>query len=347
MGQTWSQIFPPKAEYTEKNIPDLHGKVYMVTGATSGIGMTMAFRPVNRLEDTDCSVGYELATMLYQAGATVWMAGRSEEQCTRCIEHMKSAAKSIPNAGNLHFLYVALDDLNTIKPAVDKFLTAESRLDVLFNNAGVSLPPAGSKSAQGFELMMATNCLGPFLLAELLYPLLQRTAARTRAAAVRVVWTCSVHAEMHPPKDAMDPSQLDHPSTTDQSLNYAASKLGNWYLASEYAKSADTSQRTVLNVVQNPGGLKTNLLRHTSRLFRFCVSPLLYPPRQGAYTELFAGLSEEVTDERNGAYIVPWGRFHSSPPGELTKGLRTKDEGGTGQAAAFKEWCERNTRAFK
>lgn len=182
---------------------------------------------------------------------------------------------------------------------------------------------------------MAINCLGPYLLTELLYPLLQRTAAESAAATVRIVWTCFVHAGMHSSQNCHGSPALDHPSSTDHSLNYAASKLGNWYRAREYAKHADASQRTVINVVLNPGGLKTNLLRHTSPLFRFCVSPLLYPARQAAYTDVFAGLSEPVTNERNGAYIVLWGRFHSSPPYELTKGLQMEKGGETGQTAGL------------
>lgn len=90
--------------------------------------------------------GYELAPMLYKAGSTVWIAGQLEEHGASCIEKIKSTT-FVPNPSNLHFLYVALDDLTTIKPAVQKFQVASSRLDVLFNNAGVSVPLAGSQSA--------------------------------------------------------------------------------------------------------------------------------------------------------------------------------------------------------
>lgn len=62
------------------------------------------------------------------------------------------------------YLSLSLNDLTTIKPAVEKFLVTESRLDVLFNNASVSSPPRGSVSPQGHELQLATNCLGPHLL---------------------------------------------------------------------------------------------------------------------------------------------------------------------------------------
>lgn len=50
--------------------------------------------------------------------------------------------------GQLKSMVFDLADLRTIKPAVELFLTQESRLDVLFNNAAVMNPPADSKSAQ-------------------------------------------------------------------------------------------------------------------------------------------------------------------------------------------------------
>ncbi|KAI9656125.1 MAG: hypothetical protein M1831_004696 [Alyxoria varia] len=329
MGVTWSQLFPPPAEFTESDLPNLNGKVFMVTGATSGIG-------------------YQLASILYHAGGTVWVVGRSEADGAHSIEEIKAtSSEGEVRGGALHFLPIDLQDLTTIRKGVNNFKTQESRLDVLFNNAGVSLPPAGSKSAQGFELMMATNCLGPYLLTELLYPLLQETAARSLPGAVRVVWTTSQYVELSGSRDGMDLALLDSPSS-DQTVNYVNTKLGNWYLANEYARvTGSTDERSVLSVVQNPGNVKTNLLRHMPRLMQICVQPLLHPAKQGAYTELWAGLSPEVTMERSGAYIIPWGRFHPGLREGLVKGLGTEEEGGTGQAVAFRDWCENKTVDYR
>ena len=107
-------------------------------------------------------VGFELCAILYHAGGKVYLAGRSEANAQSAISNIKARSPTSP--GELIFLSVHLDDLTTIKPAVEAFTAKESKLDVLFNNAGVSLPPAGSLSAQGHELQMATNRLGLCLL---------------------------------------------------------------------------------------------------------------------------------------------------------------------------------------
>lgn len=102
--------------------------------------------------------GFELASMLYDAGADVWVGGRTEASVKQAILKIEERAGPAPELqGVLHEFIADLSDLAAVKPAVQRFLAKESRLDALFNNAAVSLPPAGSKSVQGLELMMATN----------------------------------------------------------------------------------------------------------------------------------------------------------------------------------------------
>ncbi|KAL9060608.1 MAG: hypothetical protein Q9162_000559 [Coniocarpon cinnabarinum] len=338
MGNQWSQMFPPTAQFTENNLRDLHDKVYIITGATSGIG-------------------FELASMLYQAGATVYIGGRTTASATAAISRIgstssPSSSSTTTSAGVLKPFAIDLSDLTTIKPAVQEFISAESRLDVLFNNAGVSLIPPGSKSAQGFELTMATNCLGPYLLTKLLYPWLTTTATESLAASVRVVWTSSLYVEQSPPADGLLNLQHLEDPPSDPAVTYVNSKLGNWYLACEFARGIpflwewSTDERLPLHVALNPGNLRTSLLRHAPFILRILVQPLLYAARQGAYTALFAGLSEEVTVERNGSYIIPWGRFHDHLPEKMLRGVKREDEGGVGRAQEFVQWCEKMTEPY-
>ena len=154
----------------------------------------------------------------------------------------------------------------TIKPAVEAFTAKESKLDVLFNNAGASLPPPGSASAQGHELQMATNCLGHYLLTQLLLPTLLHTAESPSSAAVRVIWTSSIALDLQAPKCGIDIADLTTPPP-DQQKNYAISRTGNWFLAS--ALAAHTGSKGILSVTQNPGNLKTALLRHAPWILGF------------------------------------------------------------------------------
>ena len=287
-------------------------------------------------------VGFALCTILYHAGGKIYLAGRSEAKAKDAISKIKSTESN--SDGEVVFLPLSLDDLETIKPAVETFTSSETRLDVLFNNAGVSNPPKGSISTQGHELQMATNCLGHYLLAQLLLPTLRATAQVSPPAAVRIVWSSSVVVDMSAPTGGLNLSDLETPPSSQQ-RSYENSKVGNWFLANAVASQAGSDG--ILSVTQNPGNLKTELLRHMPRIVGFLTAPLLYSARDGAYTGLWAGLSEELTIEDGGKYIVPWGRLHPSPRADLLAAIKSKEEGGTGVAASFVEWCEKQIVEFK
>ena len=322
MGVTFSQFFPPNPTLTESNLPSQKGKVFIVTGGYSGVGL-------------------ELCIILYQAGGKVYLAGRSEAKAQEAISHIKGLKANSPGA-ELVFLQLSLDDLATIKPAAETFKSSETRLDVLFHNAGVSNPPKDSVSTQGVELQMATNCLGHHLLTELLLSTLRSTANASPPGVVRVVWTSSIVVDLSAPKSGINLQDL----TTvpkDQQLNYVNSKVGNWFLADALAArvgGASNKDGGILSVTQNPGNLKTGLLRHFPAIVGVIVAPLLYSAKMGAYTELWSGLSSDLTIEDGGAYILPWGRKHPSPRPELLAAMKTKEQGGTGVAAEFVEWCD-------
>lgn len=124
----FSAFFPPPPKFTDKDLPSLKGKVYIVTGGASG-------------------VGYELAKILYVAGGTVYIAARSTPRCEGAIEKIKLETRaSEKKNGELKSMVVDLADMTTLKPAAEKFMREESRLDVLVHNAAVMTPPAGSKN---------------------------------------------------------------------------------------------------------------------------------------------------------------------------------------------------------
>ena len=276
----------------------------------------------------------------------MYIAGRSEAKARQSIEQIKSLVPDAP--GKLEYLHLELDDLSTIKASVQDFQAKESKLDVLWNNAGVSLPPLGSTSKQGHELQLATNCLGPFLFTQLLFPSLHAAVQSSPLGSVRVVWTSSQIVDLSAPKHGPTMADITSPPM-DKTKNYVTSKMGNWFLASEMARTGattDSPTHGILSVTQNPGNLSTDLLRHALWM-KIMSKPLLYPPRLGAYTELWAGLAPELTLEAHGgAYIVPWGRLHPAPRADLLEALKSTAEGGTGTAMEFRAWCERQTTDY-
>ena len=333
---------------TEENIPSQRGRVFIVTGSASGIGR-------------------HLVAMLYRAGGKVYVAGRSEVKARQSIDTIVNESKESqrPDRGNeddngmgtLEYLHLELDDLSTIAASADQLKSKESRLDVLWNNAGVSLPPVGSVSKQGHELQMATNCLGPLLFTKMLLPLMQQTAAKREnplaAGAVRIVWTSSQMVELSAPTGAMDLTELETPSK-DQARNYVNSKTGNWFLAVELGQKLRDREHPssgggghVLSVCQNPGNVKTDLLRHMPTVTQWMAAPLLYSAELGACTELWAGLSPQLTIEENGAYVIPWGKLHPGPiRQDLVDALKNPDQGGTGRSGEFRLWCEKQLMPF-
>lgn len=342
MGAQLSQFFPPSPAFTDADVGPQDGKVFIVTGGSSGIGL-------------------ELARMLYAKGARVYIAGRSEAKARQAISDIRAATTTAAGttaaaAGTgtgtaaLEFLHLELDDLASIKGSAEAFAARESRLDVLWNNAGVSRPPAGSASRQGHELQLAANCLGPFLLTQLLAPLLDAAGAAGGSAPARVVWAGSQVVELSAPPQGIVMSEVRSPPQRDGTRGYVNSKTGNLFLATELARrrgGVGGAGAAVLSVALNPGAASTNLLRHTPWA-AYLAWPLLHEAKLAAYTELYAGLSGDITLERNGCYVVPWGRVldWKLMRADLVEATKLEGDGGSGRAKEFWELCEEKTRDY-
>ena len=209
------QIYPPAAKFTEKGLPDQAGKVFLITGGATGIGL-------------------ELVKILYARNAKVYIAARSEQKAVKAIA---SIEVSFPKStGELVFLFLDLSDLVLVKQSAESFLSKETRLDVLWNNAGVMVPPQGSKTKQNYESQIGTNCLGPFLFTKLLTPLLVRTVNSAPRGSVRVVWLSSSAAETLSPKGGIDMTKLDYKNDESAWYKYGVSKTGNIFYSNEFAR---------------------------------------------------------------------------------------------------------------
>lgn len=244
------------------------------------------------------------------------------------------------------FLEVDLANLASIKPAVEEFMSKESRLDTLTNNAGVMVPPPGSTDAHGHEQQMGTNCLGPYLLSESLVPILEKTAGAAPKDSVRVTWAASLAVDVQSPSAGVEFEATGAPKIHRfKEKNYGQSKAGNYFLASEFAKHHAKSG--IVSVSWNPGNLRSELGRHMPKIqAAFLNWALLYDAKFGAYTELYAACSEAITEAQNGAYIAPWGRvLHVRNAVEA--GVKTKAEGGSGAAEMLWKWCEKESAQYK
>ena len=127
-----------KIRWTAADLPDLTGRTAVVTGASSGLGLTTA-------------------TELARAGATVVLAVRD-------LEKGRAVAKAMPGRTEVRALDLA--SLASVRAFVDGWT---GDLDLLVNNAGIMQVPQG-RTVDGFELHLGTNHLGPFALTNLPLP---------------------------------------------------------------------------------------------------------------------------------------------------------------------------------
>ncbi|KIX97798.1 uncharacterized protein Z520_06576 [Fonsecaea multimorphosa CBS 102226] len=310
------------ASFTEKNLADQAGKVFIVTGATSGVGEL-------------------LTNILYSKNSRVYVAARSPEKAEQTIRKIKT--QNPTSRGDLVFLHLDLDDLSTIKQSAAEFLGKESKLNVLFNNAGVMVPPQGSKTKQGYEKQLGTNDLAPFLFTKLLTPVLQETAKVEPVGSVRVVWVASSAAANFSPRGGVVMDNLSYEKDQSAWHKYGVSKAGNIFHASEYARRY--GRDNILSVSLDPGNLKTPLYQTAPKWQMPFINLVLKDPIYGAYTELFAGFSPHVQMKDGGRFIEPFGKVgHTRKDIELS--IKHKSEGGTGIAEEFYNWTEKQVQPF-
>ncbi len=263
-------------QWTTDHIPDQTGRVFVVTGANSGLGLATT---------------RELA----RKGGLVILAVRSEEKGHRAVEAITAQQ---PDA-RLEVRRLDLADLDSVRAFAGRLRADHPRLDVLVNNAGVMAPPR-SLSAQGHELQFAANHLGHFALTGLL---LDTLAAGPDS---RVVTVSSVnHRQARLFFDDLDGERGYRPMAY-----YNQSKLANAVFGRELHRRLTAADSPVRSVLAHPGYTATNL-QHDGPigLWRVLLGRIGNPlfaqgPAAGARSQLFAATDPGV---RGGEFIGPDG----------------------------------------
>ncbi|KAK4862402.1 hypothetical protein LT330_002535 [Penicillium expansum] len=271
-------------------IPDLAGKVAIVTGGHTGLGF---------------GTSIELA----KHGARVYIASRSAAKFKDAEQDILS---EYPKA-DVRFLMLDLADLKTVREAAERFVQQESSLHLLVNNAGVMCVPY-EETGNGFEMQIGVNYIGHFVFTKLLIPILQKTAETTEKGSVRVVNVSSDgHAKLAP-KEGIIFSDMNMKNDFSVWARYGHSKLANVLHSRALAKRYPN----ILMLSLHPGTVKTNLSAgpiSSTPLYRL-IKPLVElgapGPRKGAANILFAAVSPRLRLEcDNGAYLLPIGKVSS------------------------------------
>ncbi|EGW31396.1 uncharacterized protein SPAPADRAFT_56254 [Spathaspora passalidarum NRRL Y-27907] len=289
--QDWKQMlhgfWPGKPKFTEDQYPSFEGKVIIVTGGNTG-------------------VGYETVKSL--AGSTkakLYVFSRNEEKTLEAIKQIQLEVAKEYNVSNtdINFIQIDLSDLDTIKPAAEKFLSQESRLDLIIHNAGVMMPPLGSKTKQGYELQFGTNVIGPHLLQRLLDPIFIKTAKTNAPGESRIVWVSSSAHQLAPLGGFYWEDVNFEKTNAADSLIYGQSKAGAIMQARTWTRKHNTGSQIISSSLC-PGFLNTDLQRYATSFEKVLYSLFFHPRRMGAYTELFAAFSPDVKD---GSHSISFG----------------------------------------
>jgi dehydrogenase/reductase SDR family protein 12 len=268
--------------WSASELPSLDGRVVMVTGATSGLGLAAA-------------EGFA------RLGATVWLVVRSEERGQR-------ARAGIAERSGNHDVHVGLcdlSDLQSVRQFAERCTAQAERLDVLVNNAGV-LPSTRALSPDGIEMTFATNVLGPFLLTNLLLPLLERSApARIINVSSGGMYTQRIRG------DDLQSARGEF----DGATAYARAKRAQVILTELWARRLEG--RGVVVHAMHPGWADTPGVETSLPRFYRLTRPLLRTPEQGADTIVWLGAADEPGrstgrfwhDRRpRPTHLLPWTR---------------------------------------
>ncbi|KAH7060551.1 short-chain dehydrogenase [Macrophomina phaseolina] len=275
-------------------IPDLHGKVALVTGANSSQG-----------------IGYHVAQQLAIKGARVYIGARAHEKAEDAIRQMRKEATQISDSQLLPFV-ADFADLRSVHAAAKQLLRNESRLDILVNNAGLLARPLDF-TPDGISLSFTVNHLAPFLLTTTLLPLILSSGAASSPTAARVITTSSSLHLMLPAgqrfRGADDFNQdfgaADHMLSNFARYGYA--KLANILFAKRLHRVFSSAGANALSLAIHPGRVGT---AGTVALIGEERARGALDPFDGAATTLFAAAMPVVERERGtygGAYLVPFG----------------------------------------
>ncbi|KAI9059036.1 NAD-P-binding protein [Trametes sanguinea] len=311
MGVLTSKSFNPTTD-----VPDLNGKVAIVTGGNA-------------------SVGFGVVQHLARHGAKVYMAARNEKKAHAAIARLREEGLG-PGNGEVVWLDLDLADPRTAKQAAIDFMKKQQRLDILVNNAALLLVPY-QKSHDGIQDVVMVNYVGTYVFTRSLLPILRRTS-REPGSDVRVI---AVNAEGNKlcPHDArfgsLDDLNRDFAnSSLPQFMRYTFSKLMQLMFIEELQRRLNESGTPILCMATCPGAVNTEGVQayaHTvgpilSPLYTLIANLVFATPAKGAYSTVFAAASpvpRERVDEYRGAFLKnPGVRTTVSPLAESAENLR-------------------------
>lgn len=266
------------SKWTIEDMPDLTGKVAIVTGANSGLGL-------------------ESTKALAAKGATVVMACRNLSKAEKAKAEV---LQTVPNA-KLDVMHLDNASLDSVKGFADAFKDKYGRLDILLNNAGVMAIPH-KETADGFEMQLGVNHLAHFALTGHLLDVLTSTPnARIHNTSSSAAFNGSINFD-----DLMGEQGYDRWGA------YGQSKLANAVFAKELNRRLKAAGHDTISNSSHPGLVMTNLQENSlemsgtpflERLLYRILGPLLAQDiSMGVLPQLMASTAP---DAKGGVFYGP------------------------------------------
>lgn len=312
IGLSSAFVDPEQLEkFDGKNLPNLSGKIAVVTGANRGLGLSTA-------------------RFLAEKGCKVILACRDSAACD-------SAAAKSRGLGVARL--VDLSSLASVKTFAENILKEFHRLDILVLNAGIAMVPF-SLTEDGLERTFAVNHIANHLLVRTLRPLLETTAVSHPVTIVSV--SSASHFDQYKPEGIrLNLADLNSETKFVSHLAYGQSKLANVLFAQELAEQFKSSNIIVTSC--HPGMVATEILAHVpAEVGKFCGStfgpfastvvakilavgkPLMWTEDQGALTQTW--LAASPPKDASGKYFHPMVQLvephpHAAPSSSLRQQL--------------------------
>ncbi|KAF9917603.1 hypothetical protein BX616_000488 [Lobosporangium transversale] len=283
--------FTQRPKFTTHDIPDLTGKVAIVTGA-------------------NCGLGYATAVALAAHGARVFFACRSQLRALEAIERAKEEIKRKhpqlnPNP-EFDFLKLDLNDMRQCHHAAQQFLDRGLPLHILINNGGIMTTPF-ALSADGIEQQFAVNHMGHFVFTMALLDRIKESQPS------RIVMLSSIGHELTV-KGGIDFDTLNDKNASNTTSRYGRSKLANILIGKALARRL-ANEKVYVNML-HPGFVYTNLARNNKKslgaiaagVYDFAGKVCASTPEIGVLNQLYCATSPEIEEQDiRGRYFVPVG----------------------------------------
>lgn len=264
--------------WTTNDIPDLSGRLAIITGATGGLGL-------------------ETALVLAGKGAEVVLAARNPDKGAEAERLIRSRH---PNAA-VRFELLDLASLASVQAFAERYLATGRPIDILIDNAGVMALPTRQTTVDGFEMQFGTNYLSHFALVGRLLPLL--IGAKARLVQLSSVAHRSGHIRL---------GDLNYQTHYSPWPVYQQSKLAMLMFALELQRRSDANGWGLTSVAAHPGFARTDLIANGhagkpglfARGARLLEAVLSHSAPDGALPILMAAT---LPDPTPGGYYGPTG----------------------------------------